>query len=541
MRSCNDGNNQIPPSFTATHPMTTLPPDLRIANTAAVLHGPHGAVTRQAALSATSRQHLYRDAPRVLQAVDGSAAQHNLHHLRADIDRLRAHADALAQQLQQAVVLDDDRLARFAATAQAEGVSLPVARRLLLPLRERPPSVAQLGRWAHAAGQQAAALLPALDAAARPRAEQIAADEIFFGRQPCLMVVEQHSMCWLSGRLADKRDGATWAEEFRSLTNLRQVTRDGGNGLAKGVAVVNQERQNEQRPAIADQEDHFHTLREGGRALRQVQQRVCQAIDKVGAAQRREQRKAQRTGSRQGTASHLARAERRAAAAVAAGVVVEDAWAAITDALQLFTPTGELNTRARAEGIIAAALPTLADPVWAKTRRALTRPQLLTFLDGTHERLAAAPAAAALRAAAVRVEGLRQRPEGLRGDEPAAAALRGVLLAAGMVLTLAGAEGEAALGQVRGVLGEAWRASSLVECLNSVARMQQARHRKMTAGLLALKRLYWNCRRFRTGRRRNQTPYGLLGVKLPTSDWWELLRFSAEQLRQELSAPGVAA
>jgi hypothetical protein len=91
------------------------------------------------------------------------------------------------------------------------------------------------------------------------------------------------------------------------------------------------------------------------------------------------------------------------------------------------------------------------------------------------------------------------------------------------------------------MLRQAWRASSLVECLNSVARMQQSRHRRMTPGLLDLKRLYWNCRAFRTGRRRQQTPYGLLGLRLPTSDWWELLRLSPEQLSQELSAPGVAA
>jgi hypothetical protein len=63
----------------------------------------------------------------------------------------------------------------------------------------------------------------------------------------------------------------------------------------------------------------------------------------------------------------------------------------------------------------------------------------------------------------------------------------------------------------------------------------------MTAGLLALKRLYRNCRPFRTGRRRKQTPYGLLGLPLPTTDWWELLRLTPEQLRQQLSALGVAA
>lgn len=522
--------------------MNTLPPSLRIANAAAVLDGPYGAVTRQATRSGISRQTLYRDALRVVQAVDGSRYHQQLHHFSQENDRLRAERDRLHQQLQHAVVLDTDQLSRFAATAQAEGVSLPVARRLLLPLlHNHTPSVAQLGRWTQAAAHKAEALLSVLDDVVRPQVEQVAADEIFFGGRPCLMVVEQHSLCWLTGRLADDRNGETWAEEFRRFPKLQQVTRDGGSGLAKGVALVNQQRHEQGGDAIADQEDHFHTLREGRRALRQVQQRVCRAIDAAAAAERREQKKARRTGSRQGTAAATARAQRTALAAVEVGAAVETAWGTIVDALQLFTPTGELNTRARAEGIIAAALPLLDDQVWAKTRRALTRPQLLTFLDRTHERLAALPVSLEVREAAVQAEGLRPCPAALRGSAPSSAALRGVLLATGLVLSLSGPAVLAALTQVSQVLRQAWRASSLVECLNSVARMQQSRHRRMTPGLLALKRLYWNCRSFGVGRRRGQTPYGLLGVPLPTMDWWQLLRMPPEQLRQQLSAPRVAA
>jgi hypothetical protein len=522
--------------------MNTLPPPRRIANAAAVLDGPYGAVTRQANRCGASRQALYRDVSKVLQAVDGSQSPQRFEELRHDNDRLRVECDRLHQQLQQAVVLDADRLACFAATAQAEGVSLPVARRLLLPLlQQRTPSVPKLGRWTKIAAQKAEALLSVLDAVARPRVEQAAADEIFFGRRPCLMVVEQQSLCWLTGRLADDRNGETWAEEFRRLPNLKQVTGDGGNGLAKGVALVNQQRHEQGKDALADQEDHFHTLREGRRALRQVQQRVCRAIDAATAAQQREQRKARRTGSRQKTASATARAERSAAAAVQVGAAVENAWATIVDALQLFTPTGERNTRTRAEGIIAAALPLLDAPVWAKTRRALTRPQLLTFLDRTQQQVAALPLSAAVREAAVQAEGLRQRAERLRGASPSAAVLRGIVLARALVRSLSGPVAAEAVSQVRQILRQAWRSSSLVECLNSVARMQQSRHGRMTQGLLSLKRLYWNCRSFGTGRRRKQTPYGLLGMQLPTTDWWELLRLSPEQLRQQLSAPGVAA
>jgi hypothetical protein len=108
------------------------------------------------------------------------------------------------------------------------------------------------------------------------------------------------------------------------------------------------------------------------------------------------------------------------------------------------------------------------------------RPQLLAFLDEAATSLSRLPVAAEVLAAAVRVEGLRRQPEALRGAGPSAAALRGVLLVAGLVLSLAGEAGTQALGLVRGVWRGVWRASSLVECLNSVARMQQGRHRKMT-------------------------------------------------------------
>src|SRR4029077_1334879 len=98
--------------------MNTLPPQLRIANTAAVLDGPYGAVTRQACRCGTSRQALYRDAPKVLHAVAGTDDRQRLQDLHEDIDRLRADRELLQRQLQQAVVLDSDRLACFAATAQ---------------------------------------------------------------------------------------------------------------------------------------------------------------------------------------------------------------------------------------------------------------------------------------------------------------------------------------------------------------------------------------------------------------------------------------
>jgi hypothetical protein len=522
--------------------MLSLTPAQRLGNAAAVLDGPYGAVTHRARLYGLSRQALYRDTPDVLQAIDGSSTRQQLQELRAEVQRWRGRAAALQAQRDQAVILDADRQARFASTAQAEGVSLPVARRLLaVLLGPRTPSVAQLGRWTQAVGRRAGTLLEVLDEASRPRAQQVAADEIFFGRRPCLMVVEQHSLCWLAGHLAGQRDGASWAEQLRRLPRLRQVARDAGMGLANGLAQVNAERRARGEEPAADQEDHFHVLREGSRALRRMQSRVTGLLAKAEAAQRLVAQRCRQRGGPGGMGGAAAKAWRAAERALDAWSAADRAWSEVGQALQLFTPEGQLNTRARAEAAIAAALPTLAGPQWSKARRAVRRPELLTFLDQAQQGLAALPIAAEFRTAALRVEGARRRPEARRSDGPQAAALRGVVLVASLVLALAREAGDKALAGVRAVLGGVWRASSLVECINSVARMQQARHRRMTQGLLDLKRLYWNAREFRTGRRRQQTPYGLLGVKLPTTDWWELLRLTPEQLRQQLSAPGVAA
>jgi len=512
----------------------------RLGSAAAVFLGRHGAVSQLARRRDVCRQSVYREADAALEQVEGAASRQEVQELRAECDRLRRRIEALEARLGEAVWIDADRQARFAATAQAEGVSLPVTRRLLAVfLGSAAPSVSRLGRWTRAAGRAATARLEVLDEAARPRVEQAAGDEIFFGGRPCLMAIEQHALCWLTARLTDRRDGEAWAAELRAWPALAQFTRDAGQALSRGVALANAERRRRGREPFADQEDHFHALRAGGPALRRLEGRAARLLARAELADRRAARRTRERGGPGSLAGAATRAWRAATRAMDAWSAAGEAWARVGEALRLFTPKGELNTRTRAEAALEAALEELTGPRWAKARRMLRRPRLLTFLDRAERELAALPVEAELCRAAVQVEGLRRRPEALR--EEGAGARRGVLLAAGLVLTLSGPAGAEALTEVRRVLDAAWRASSLVECINSVARMQQSRHRRMTQGLLNLKRLYWNCRRFRTGKRRGRTPYELLGLKLPTADWWDLLQLAPEQLRQQLSAPRVAA
>ena len=89
--------------------------------------------------------------------------------------------------------------------------------------------------------------------------------------------------------------------------------------------------------------------------------------------------------------------------------------------------------------------------------------------------------------------------------------------------------------RVSAVLGDTFRASSAVECMNSVLRMQQSRHKRMTQPMLDLKRLYWNCHEFRGGPRKKACPYQVLGLDLPTYDFWTLLQTDPKELTQRLS------
>jgi hypothetical protein len=437
--------------------------------------------------------------------------------------------------------MTDDQLAEFAATAQAEGISLPQVWRLLrILLGEGTPCVATLGNYAAQAARQAQAALAVLDAEARPLVEQAVADEIFCGHAALLMVVEPESFCWLSSQRVPRVHGPLWAEELRRWPALRYVVSDAGSALRKGIRAVQDERQQAGQPPLRHGLDAFHALREGRRALRRTWRRVSA---KVQAAQRQQRRYAQQ--SRQGQPRRQGPWLRRfwwaAEQAMDQASHVERAWQQAEGALALFSPAGALQDRRQAEAAVAAALPQLRGPEWRNVVGLLQRPETLAFLDRAHEELARLPLAEATKQALVEVEGLRRRPERLQEESVAGALARGVALARSVQLAKAAPDWPRQAVRLRQALRRAWRASSLVECLNSVARMHQCRHRRLTPGLLALKRLYWNCREFRTGRRRGQTPYGLLGLKLPTADWWALLKLPPEQLRQHLSGQKVAA
>jgi hypothetical protein len=525
-----------------------------IASAFLVNEGPRGAVSAHARQRGVSRQRIYRECHWVRSRVHSPPWQSQQRLLLDQVAALEDRVAKLEAEREQtrrlAVVLDANRQGEFASVGQAIGVSLPELRQLLqVLLGQETPSVAKLGRMTKAAAEKAGAILAVLDEVAKPLVEVAAADEIYT-KAPVLMVVEPESLCWVEGQKVDSVRGQAWCEVFAELPNLRMVLRDAGTGLSHGVDLANEDRANVADESTADermtpllaQQDHFHSLREGARGLGRAERAAKAAFAKAEKMQKELEQRRRHGQLLSGFTTQVNAQWHRAEKAFDVWSERSRLWNQVKDALLLVTPEGELNTPARAEQAVRRALATLPDADFGKSKRQLQEPETYTYLHEVQRQLAALPAPAEVRDAAVRIECLRRRPELLQGESSQAAALRALLLVSAVVLAKSHEIGAEAAKSVRSIFRSAWRASSLVECLNSVLRMQQARHRNLSQGLLDLKRLYWNSHPFRTGRRHGKSPYEHLGVHLPAGvSWWNLLEWPPEQLRQELSARKQAA
>jgi hypothetical protein len=164
--------------------MPTIPQ--RVASAFAVLCGRYGDVAKMAKDREQSRQSLYREAETVVEAVDGAAARARIDELERELAERQAEVKALETRLRHAVEITPDKQHEFATVAQAEGVSLSVARRLLRVMTgpRRHQGVATLGRVTLEAGKNAGPLLEVLDEVARLKVKQGTADEIFLDANP---------------------------------------------------------------------------------------------------------------------------------------------------------------------------------------------------------------------------------------------------------------------------------------------------------------------------------------------------------------------
>lgn len=528
--------------------MFKLPLGRWIGNAAAVLFGSHGDVTEAARQADCSRQTVYDHAQRVQQAVeDARLPGPSRQRLLSRLELLGAENARFRQQLTQRtefIEFNEARRKRLAGTTSAMGLSLnQIEEVFAVLLKDQPaqvlckpaPSRATIGRWVLSLCLLAGAVLRVLDKHTRPLAVQLCPDEIFFHGKPVLVAVEPRSMAVLLCHQAKDRTADTWLENLQDFTRMEHAVADAGTGLQSALARLRRQRQAAAADAatqpldLTASFDVFHTEKETRAVLARWWRKVEAAWAKAEKADRRladarPQRRGGRARTRQAAWDHVQRLwnhhER-----------LEAGWKRAKAALQLFRVDGKLNERSWAQGEIEAACRVLVGPAWAKVRSLLRDGRTLAWLDRVHEQLAKAEPRKEVREAQVQWWRLEQKKD-----------RASVLLAVvqGQVCRTLSADWRQSYQRVSEVLESVVRASSAVECVNSVLRMQQARHRNLSQQMLDLKRLYWNTRAFREGNRKEHFPYQLLGVSLPTFDFWELLHSDPEKLAQDLSTQQLA-
>jgi hypothetical protein len=514
-----------------------------IANAAARFSGAHGAVASQARRADCSRQAIYDQARKVQNAV---AAEYSpgptREQLIREIEALRRENTELWNWVDRAIEFPQAKQQKFAAEAQSMGLSLNQIGDLLILLlgAHQAPARSTIGRWVQAAGEAAGRVLKRLDAQCKALVVAACLDEIFFHGRAVLVGVEPQSMAWFLGQKASSLTGSAWAESLKAWDALEYVVADAGRPLQAGIGQVQAQRCQDNQKPLASSLDVFHTKHEARKALtidwNQVE-RDGTAFDQAEA----QVRKNQRQGIHAVPAANRARqAWNKLVQSFNRYEGIEVAWKQAEPALGVFRPDGRLNDRAWAEAQVALALPGLVGRAWVTVRHHLENPESFTFLDRMHSELARIPVCEELREALVRLWWLRrQRPR---------SSVQGALTGSGHVAHLVQQELCQKLDanwlgwyrQVAAVLRGTVRASSVVECMNSVLRMHQGRHRTVTQGMLDLKRLYWNCREFRGGKRKGKCPYEHLGLKLPSYEFWDLLQEDLPEALEQAKATAKA-
>jgi len=345
-----------------------------------------------------------------------------------------------------------------------------------------------------------------------------------------LVGIEPASMTAVFCANTADRKGETWAKHLAPFDRLEFAVSDAAKGIASAVAqVAGSRRDAASAPALEHGLDLFHTAMEAHCVLTRHWRAAEAAWEQAEAADVKVADAKRQGVDARGMAQAARAAWGKAIASFERTERLESAWGRCRAALELFHPDGRLNDRCAAFAAIAAALKDLTGPDWAKLRNFLNDPRSLTVLDRMNRRLASAEPRPRWR------EAMAWR-WWLRHGRPASAAN---LLIGSVRATACRREGNEeereSYDRVASVLGETVRASSAVECMNSVLRMQQSRHRRMTQPMLDLKRLYWNSHPFRSGPRKDVCPYRALGLDLTTFDFWTLLQADPEELAQRLS------
>src|SRR5437763_12542204 len=366
-----------------------------IGNAAAVLSGTWGAVTRQAQHSGYSRTTVYTHAQRVVQAVASEQASGiSYDALWQENERLKAENAALWQAWSEAESLSEAKQRDFAGSGCAMGLSLSPSVTLLAIVLPPGivPSRGMVGRWVQEVAAQAGRLLVVLDLACQARVRVLCLDEIFLHREPVLMAIEPNSMAWMAGQRGPDRRGESWYEVITKWPCLEHVIADGGQGLERGVKLVNEARcaQGEASEPVSRQAmtmglDVFHTQRELERVVQRQWKQAERQLETASQADAKVERYKRQGRDPRGVSGVAGRAWHKAEVLFDQAVNAQEAVHQIDSALSWLDTQGPLYCRQTAQAHLDEASQQLQGDCWSKVKRLLSDERTLRHVDRLHD------------------------------------------------------------------------------------------------------------------------------------------------------------
>jgi hypothetical protein len=324
--------------------------------------------------------------------------------------------------------------------------------------------------------------------------EVAAADEVFLGQRPLLLMVEPRSLLISGAVLAERRRAEDWEPVFAAMEALERVVADRGQGIAAGAKEAGVERG----------ADLWHLLARARRWLGSFETACYRKLESAYA-----------DGSK----------AKACEAALGEFDLLKALFGRIRGAFDYTTPKGRLNTVGRARGMVEEALAAMGQT--ERGRRlavelcGLRDPRAfahLEVLDAGLARLGLEHVGPDRKATLARL--VAETVAWRRHDKTPVHEL---------AQASSGSLADRVELAVLGVVDLAVRSSSAVEGVNARVRLVQVARKRLSEDFIYLLAVYHNMKPFGRGSiRAGRTPAQLAGVELPTEDWLALLDLTAK-------------
>ncbi|MFC1806183.1 hypothetical protein ACFL09_04295 [Planctomycetota bacterium] len=349
-----------------------------------------------------------------------------------------------------------------------------------------------------------------------------AADEIYLGRSPLLLMVGPLSLLISGLRLAEKCTAEAWEPLLAHRGDLEGCGADGGRALGKAAADAD----------VPLHADMVHLLRPARAALARLERTYGPKRDAVAKAAQAVETARFRGGkdAGRGPGQRYRRAREAAERVVEEYCRLGDLLERVAQAFAWTTSGGTVRTAQEARAAVAEALREMKRT--PEGRRLATDVARVERCEAAFTHLEAL----ASGLSTLHLEQVGPEREATLGKLVAeTVAWRRVDKESVAVLEQAsdGSVADAVEIAVVKVVDRAIRSSSYVECVNARIRLVQVARKRLSEDFLCLLAVYHDLKPLGRGSvRAGKSPAQLAGIELPTWDWIELLDLTSKGLAQ---------